>query len=98
MANEPDPTDDPTDDLETMFEGWFQERMEREEAKKNRAKQPKDFGEFLDKVADAVWERGEQRAAERRSQREEGEQAPARGAGKSAIERWWTGDRGEQAS
>jgi hypothetical protein len=90
-------TGDPTDDLETMFEGWFQERMEREEAKKNRAKQPKDFGEFLDKVADAVWEKGEARAAQRREQREEGEQAPARGASKSAIERWWTGDKEQSA-
>lgn len=81
-------------DLEELFEGWFQERMEREEAKKNRAKQPKDFGEFLDKVADAVWERGEQRAAERRQQREDDDQAPDRGRKeKSAFQRFWEGDR-----
>lgn len=97
MATDDDQGTD-SGDLEELFEGWFQERMEREEQKKNRSKQPKDFGEFLDKVADAVWERGEQRAAERRQAAEEGEQPPTRGVKeKSAIERWWSGDK-EQAS
>jgi hypothetical protein len=76
-----------------MFEGWFQERMEREEKKKNRTRQPKDFSEFLDRVADAVWERGEERAAKRRADAEDDDQSPARGTGKSKIEQWWSGER-----
>jgi hypothetical protein len=92
MADDNDPgTDDA--DLETMFEGWFQERMEREEKKKNRTRQPKDFSEFLDRVADADWERGEERAAKRRADAEDDDQSPARGTGKSKIEQWWSGER-----
>lgn len=91
MPDDTNDTDD-GDDLESMFEGWFQERMEREEAKKNRARQPKDFGEFLDKVADAVWERGEQRAAARRKDAEDGDQPPAKGTGSSKFAQWWGGE------
>lgn len=93
MADDTEGTDDQAD-LEEMFEGWFQERMKREDAKRNRNKQPKDFGDFLDRVADAVWERGEERAAARRKEAEDADQEPDRGRREpSTLEKWWGGSK-----
>lgn len=86
---------DPED--EARFEAWFTKRQEEEERKKNRSKTPKDFAEFMDRLADRVWERGEERAAERRKAEEDADQEPTRGKGMSAIERFWSGDKGEKA-
>src|SRR5262245_42508922 len=93
MADEPASHDDDNGDLEDMFESWYQERVKKDEAKRNRNKQPKDFGEFLDRVADAVWERGEARAAERRKAAEDADEEPDRGAGQSKFQQWWSGER-----
>jgi hypothetical protein len=82
-------------DLEAQFEVWYQERTKRDEDQKNRSKQPKDFAEFLDRVADAVWERGEARAAKRRQDADDADQAPARGAAESKLAQWWNGGKAE---
>lgn len=90
--NEPDP-----EELE-RFEQWFVQRQEREQAKKDRSKQPKDFGEFLDRVADAVLDRAEARQAERRKAADDAEQEPGRGGGEgdgvgAKLRGWWGGEQ-----
>lgn len=92
MADEP--IDDDDDDIESRFESWYQERQAADEKKRNRAKQPKDFGEYLDRVADAVLDKIEERANKRREEREQADEAPARGSGESKFSQWWgSGER-----
>lgn len=84
-------------EVQEQFESWFQKRQEAEEAKRNRNKQPKDFGEFLDRVADAVLDRAEARQAERRKAADDGEQEPGRGGDDgggfaAGVRRFWGGE------
>jgi len=92
----PDSDVDDGDDrsLEDQFEDWYQERVKRDEKKKNRNRQPKDFGDFLDRVAEAVWDRADAISEERRKAREDADEEPSRGEGQqSAFSRFWQGDK-----
>lgn len=88
----PDDDDDgATETLEEKVERLVSEREAAAERKRNRTKDPKDFGEFLDRVADTVIERIEERGAQRRKAADDDDQEPARGKSTSAFQRWWTG-------
>lgn len=93
------PDDDDTGDGETLeetVERMFQERVTADEKKKNRGKQPKDFGEFLDRikdeVADGVLEKIDARNAKRREDADNADQEPERGDAKGGFGRWWGGE------
>ena len=58
-----DQNPDDGQDLETMFESWYSKRRDEEKRTADRNKDPKNFGEFLDKVSDAILDRAEQRGA-----------------------------------
>lgn len=88
----PDDDDDgATETLEEKVERLVSEREAAAERKRNRTKDPKDFGEFLDRVADTVIERIEARGAQRRKAAEDDDQEPARGKPVSSFQRWWSG-------
>ena len=84
-------------DLDALLDAKLEERAAAAEAKRNRNKQPKDFGDFLDRVADAVLDRMDERVAERRKAAEDADEEPTRGRGDSAFSRFWNGG-GEEKS
>lgn len=92
--------DDNFDDLDlddettAKFAAFLEKRDAEQARKRDRNKQPKDFGDFLDRVADAVLDRAEARAAERRKRDDDADEAPDRGRGTSGFQRFWGG--GEQ--
>jgi hypothetical protein len=92
-----DDNDDGGFDLDALIDQKINDRAEAERKKRERNKQPKDFGDFLDAVADAVLDRAEARAEERRKATEEADEPPSRGRGQTAFSKFWNGDQ-EQAS
>jgi hypothetical protein len=81
----PDDDDDGLDGIdEDVLEAWFTKRMEREQAKRDRSKAPKDFGEGLDRMAGAVADELERRAEVRRQAREDADQEPSRPGNKGS--------------
>lgn len=82
------------DQMEAL--GQLLDNREKAKAKKAaRNEQPKNFGDFLDAVADAVLDRAESRAAERRAATEANDdEEPSRGEQKqSALSRFWNGEQ-----
>lgn len=76
--------------IEAQFDKWYEEREAANKKKADRSKQPKDFGDFLDRVADAVLDRAESRAADRRKADDEADEAPDRGdRNVSGFQRFW---------
>lgn len=89
----PEPTDD-DNDLDALVEAAVQKRLDEADKQRNRGKQPKDFGEFLDRVSDAVIDRIEQRGNERRKAADDADQEPERGGGEqSGFAKWWSGGK-----
>jgi hypothetical protein len=84
-------------DLDALLDEKLEERAKAAEAKRNRNKQPKDFGEFLDRVADAVLDKIDERAVQRQADRDAEDEAPSRGRGESAFSKFWNGG-GEERS
>jgi hypothetical protein len=83
MSDRDDAHDDDDDEqldpeLAEQFEAWFTKRTADEQRKRDRAKPPKDFADALDRIADAVADKLEDRAAERRRARDDADQEPTR--------------------
>ena len=73
--------DDLDPDIADQFEKWYADRSAKDEAKRNRSKPPKDFGEALDRIADTVLDKLDERVEQRRRAAEDAEQEPDRGNG-----------------
>jgi hypothetical protein len=91
------PEDDPTQDEseEERFARFYDERRSREKAADDRKKRLKDMGlsdDILDAFADAVWDRGERRAKERREAEERADEPPSRKQPKTWFERTFIPD------
>jgi|SRR5215472_6825761 len=94
----PGDTDDFDPAVLEQFERWAKDREDKAAAEAARAKPPRNFAEFMDRIADRVWERGEERAAERRRKDEDDDQAPTRGEPKGfmrGIQSWYDGGHEE---
>lgn len=78
-------------DLDALIDAGVSRRLEEEEKRRNRNKQPKDFGDFLDRVSDAVIEKLENKGKERRAAAEAADQEPERGGPKGGFAQWWKG-------
>lgn len=89
------PDDNGDETVAETVERMFQERVAEDEKKRNRGKQPKDFGEYLDRitdeVSDAVLSKLDKRVADRRAAEENADQPPERGERKG-FGNWWGGD------
>lgn len=87
------PDDDGEETVDEIVERKLAERLEAEEKKRNRNKPPKDFGDAVDRIADAVLDRLDLRVAERRQAAEDADQEPDRtnGEGKSGFAKLWGG-------
>lgn len=77
---------------EEIFESWFQERMKKEQAARDRNKEPKNFGEFLDRLAGAVVDEAEKRAAARAKANDDDDEEPSRGRAQGGFAKWWQGE------
>lgn len=93
-----DPVDDNEDEggqqtIEEQFEKWFVERTKREKAQADKRKEPKNFGEFLDRMASAVVDEAESRAAARSQARDDDDQEPSRGEQQGGFAKWWQGEK-----
>lgn len=64
---------------EQRFARFFERRQEEERRKAERSKAPKDFGEAMERIADRVIEKLDERAAERRRAADDDE-PPAKGS------------------
>jgi len=84
------------DSFREMFNSFMTDYVRDEDAKRERAKPPKDFGEAMDRLANRVWEVGEERAAARRKADEDADQEPSRSAKRSKFETFMFGS--EEAS
>lgn len=76
------------------FASFLDQREETKRKQAEKRKAPKDFGEFVDRVADAVLDRAEERAANRRKAADEhdDDDEPSRGSGdKSGFAKFWGG-------
>lgn len=73
--------DDDTEELtdEERFEAWYQDRKAKDEKEAARKKPPKDFGDAVDRIADAVLDKLDARAQERAAAREAEDEEPTRG-------------------
>ena len=97
------PTENDNDDdggapfTEKQVESFLQILDQRDKAKQRKAdrdKEPKGFGDFLDRVADAVLDRAEERAAARAKAAEgQNDEEPSRGDQdtRSAFRKFWEG-------
>jgi len=77
---------------EERFARYFDERVKREQAERDKRKEPKNFGEFLDRLAGAVVDEAERRAEERNKPRDDDDEEPARGRSQGGFARWWQGE------
>jgi len=88
--------EDISPELDAMFGKWYERKRADEDAAKERSKPPKDFGEAMDRLANRIWEVGEERAAARRQADEDADQEPSRAKPRSTVERFLFGT--EEAS
>lgn len=100
MADDRDDLDDLDPDIADAVEKVLNKRAERDRVRKERNRPPKDFSDFIDRVADAVWDRGEQRAAERRRAEEDSDEEPGRQSSnwQNSVKKFWTGNAESEAS
>jgi hypothetical protein len=98
MARDNDNDDGGDFDLDALIDQKINERASAEAKKRDRNKQPKDFGDFLDRVADAVLDKIDERAEQRRAERDAEDEPPSRGKGDSAFSRFWNGPADEKSA
>jgi hypothetical protein len=77
-------------DLEKLFDDWYKTRRGEEERREQMRQEPKDFGEFLDRVSDMVVDKLFVKLAEEEPNDDGGAGGRAGETG-TAFQRWWTG-------
>jgi hypothetical protein len=77
--------------IEEKFEAWYQQRTKREKEQADRRKEPKNFGEFLDRLSAAVVDEAERRAEARNAAVDDEDEEPTRGKRPGGFASWWQG-------
>lgn len=90
----PDDTADLDPDVAEQVERVLAQREAEAKRQRERNKVPKDFGDFVDRIADAVLDRAQARADERRKADEGADEEPSRGSGgdwAAGVRKFWRG-------
>ncbi len=99
MTTEPDPTlddDELTPEDEARFGRFLERHQAAEKRKAERRKEPKDFGELLDRVSDEVVDKIASRFGLTPADPPEVDDAPSAGGGGKVLA-WFTGQKAADA-